>query len=71
MKCEVCGASIISSVCYIWEHNEQILKVCDKCKAKQVNQVIKYLEKKDKSYKLVDYDPILKKFLLREGTKIS
>ncbi len=71
MKCEVCDANIISSVCYIWEHNEKILKVCGKCKAKQVNQVMKYLEKKDKSYKVVDYDPISKKFLLREGTKIS
>ena len=71
MKCEVCDASIISSVCYIWQHNEKILKVCDKCKAKQVNEVMKYLENKDKSYKVVDYDPISKKFLLLEGTKIS
>jgi hypothetical protein len=71
MKCELCDASIISSLCYIWKHNEKILKVCDKCKATQVNEVMKYLEKKEKSYKVVDYDPISKTFLLREGKKIS
>ena len=71
MKCEVCNENIISSVCYIWKHNEKILKVCEKCKANQVNEVMKYLEKKDKSYKVVDYDPISKSFLLREGKKIS
>ena len=27
---------------------------------------MKYLENKDKSYKVVDYDPVSKKFLLRE-----
>ena len=69
MKCELCDASIISSLCYIWKHNEKILKVCDKCKTKQVNEVMKYLEKKEKSYKVVDYDPISKTFLLREGKK--
>ena len=71
MKCEVCNANIISSVCYIWKHNEKILKVCNKCKLTEVNEVMKYLEDKNKSYKVVDYDPISKKFLLRSGTKIS
>ena len=44
MKCEICNENIISSVCYIWRHNEKILKVCNKCKLTQVNQVMKYLE---------------------------
>ena len=43
------------------------MKVCQECKENDLQKLKKYLGEKPKSYKIIDYCPLTKQFLLLEG----
>jgi len=45
------------------------MKVCQECKETDLQKLKKYLEEKPKKYKIIDYCPETKQFLLLEGMK--
>ena len=67
MDCELCAKKNILSFKYIW--NNRLVKVCQECKENDLKKLKKYLATKPKSYKIIDYCPVSKQFLLLEGMK--
>ncbi len=67
MNCELCEKTNLLSFKYIW--NTRLMKVCQECKETDLKKLKKYLEEKPKKYKIIDYCPETKQFLLLEGMK--
>ena len=67
MNCELCEKTNLLSFKYIW--NTRLMKVCQECKETDLQKLKKYLEEKPKKYKIIDYCPETKQFLLLEGMK--
>ena len=67
MDCELCAKQNLLSFKYIW--NNRLVKVCQECKENDLKKLKKYLATKPKSYKIIDYCPVSKQFLLLEGMK--
>ena len=67
MDCELCAKQNLLSFKYIW--NNRLMKVCQECKENDLEKLKKYLEEKPKKYKIIDYCPETKQFLLLEGMK--
>ena len=67
MDCELCTKQNLLSFKYIW--NKRLMKVCQECKENDLQKLKKYLGEKRKSYKIIDYCPVTKQFLLLEGMK--